>query len=515
MKKQVVMLLVVLSVLGHTHSVLATVVVDRMFTDNMVLQRDMQVPIWGTADPGEKVAVAFAGQKQETTAGKDGKWLLRLDPLKTSAEGRALTVSGTQLTNVLVGEVWLGSGQSNMAGGTGGYMRHDPVLANMATNGPYATMRLYRNGWAVADEATIKGFSAIHFSFGYALHQELNVPVGLMVGAVGGTPSGRWLTQEMAAADPALMKMLKEENGYDSIADMYSKRDEAKKKHAIVVAKAKAEGNKAPRFRRGITIGDLYAKHIAHYVPYGIRGVLWDQGESRTQIPGVDQITTMNALINGWRHTWNQPPAGEGSDAPCKDFPFLHVQKPSGGGCAWDPQNPVNLLAVTFGPLPAQHVSTPGSLKYELDHIKIATLKNAPIVTASDLAPGIHPRTKSAYGTRACRVALGAVYGRDIAICGPVYKAHKVEGSSIRVAFDHIGQGLAFKHGDLLQGFEIAGSDGAWEWATATIDGDTVVVSHDKVAKPVKVQYAFSKKHNYANLFNQDGLPALMFTTAE
>ncbi|MBL7133693.1 MAG: 9-O-acetylesterase, partial [Phycisphaerae bacterium] len=134
---------------------------------------------------------------------------------------------------------------------------------------------------------------------------------------------------------------------------------------------------------------------------------------------------------------------------------------------------------------------------------------------ASDLGSGIHPSNKSGYGRRACRVALGFVYGRDVAIYGPVYESHKVEGDKIRVSFKHVGKGLAFRGGEKLQGFEIAGADGVYQWADAKIDGGAVVLTSPKVAKPVNVRYGWSKNHPWANLFNKDGLPALTFRTGK
>ncbi|MGE4549948.1 MAG: sialate O-acetylesterase [Opitutales bacterium] len=188
----------------------AAVTVDRMFSDGMVLQREQSVPVWGTADAGESVTIAFREQSKKTTAGKDGKWSVKLDALKVGPAGK-LTVSGKanklEFQDVLVGEVWVGSGQSNMAGGAGGYAKRDPDLAKIIAGGPYQQIRLYAgSAWKVADSTSMPRFSAIHLSFGYALYQELKVPVGLMVGAVGGTPSGRWLSEEMAAADPELSK---------------------------------------------------------------------------------------------------------------------------------------------------------------------------------------------------------------------------------------------------------------------------------------------------------------------
>jgi sialate O-acetylesterase len=307
----------------------------------------------------------------------------------------------------------------------------------------------------------------------------------------------------MAAADAELSKKFKAANGY-ALSGFINDREAFIKEWKAKVEKAKAEGKRAPR--GPARIGDLYARHIEYMVPYGIRGVLWDQGESKTQIPGVaDQYVVMNALITGWRKVWGQG-----------DFHFLHVQKPSGGVCPWDPENPVNRGAKAFSPnLPSNHFDNPNSLAYHLDHVRMGTLKNAPLVTALDLGTGVHPSNKSGYGKRACRVALGSVYGRELATSGPVYKSHKVEGKKIRVFFDHVGKGLAFRHAKVLQGFEIAGEDGKWQWAEAAIDGGSVVLSHPEVSKPLNIQYAFSNKPSYANFFNKDGLPGLTFTTVK
>ncbi|MBT4223990.1 MAG: hypothetical protein HOD72_05935 [Opitutae bacterium] len=307
----------------------------------------------------------------------------------------------------------------------------------------------------------------------------------------------------MAASDAELSKKFKAANSY-SLSDFVNDREAFMKEWQADVAKAKAEGKRPPR--GPARIGDLYARHIEYMVPYGIRGVLWDQGESKTQIPGVaDQYVVMNALITGWRKVWGQG-----------DFHFLHVQKPSGGVCPWDPDNPVNRGAKAFSPsLPGKHFDNPNALAYHLDHVRMGTLKNAPLVTALDLGTGVHPSNKSGYGKRACRVALGSVYGRKIAISGPVYKSHKVEGKKIRVSFHHVGKGLAFRHAKALQGFEIAGADGKWHWAEAVIDGESVVLGHPNVSKPVNVQYAFSNNPSYANFYNKDGLPGLTFTTVK
>jgi sialate O-acetylesterase len=481
----------------------AKLAVDKMFSDHMVLQRDLAVPIWGTATAGEKVSVAFRTQTKRTVTGENGEWMLKLDPM-TPGPASALTVTGTTtivFQDVAIGEVWVGSGQSNMAGRVRNYAKNDPLLTRWA-GATYPDLRLYQGGWKIADAKTIQGFSAIHFAFGFRLHQELGIPVGLMVGAAGGTPSGRWLSPAMAKADKALSAKIYGGKGIDSVKKHHAK-ELAKWKE--LAEKAKANGKNPPRKPRGpVRIGDLYKRFVQPMVPYGIRGVLWDQGESMTQLPGVDQFTTMNALITGWRKAWGQG-----------NFWFLHVQKPSGGGPAWNTGNPENRLAVKFSSkLPKNLESNTPAMTYPLQHIKLTKIKNAPLVTAVDLAPGIHPQNKSGYGHRAVRVALGAVYGRDVAISGPVYRSHKIDGAFVTITFDHVGKGLAFKHVEKIQGFEIAGADGKWSWADATIDGDTVVVSSEAVEHPTHARYAFSRRSSFANLYNRDGLPALMFTTA-
>ena len=482
----------------------ADVKLASVFSDHMVLQRDMPVPVWGSAAPGEQVTVAIRGQKHVATADKEGKWSVKLDPL---ALGKAadMTVTGKNaltLRDVLVGEVWVGSGQSNMAGGTASYAKRDEVLAAMVDAAPYPSLRLCRGSWTKSTAENINRFSALLFSFGLALQKELDVPVGLIVGAVGGTPSGRWLSPQMYAADPEI-QALDKKGAIPSREQQLAQHAERVAKWQVAAEAAKAAGQREPRKPRGpINVGDLYARQIEPAVPYAIRGVLWDQGESGTAVPGVDQITMMGALIRGWRKAWGQG-----------DFPFLYVQKPSGGGCAWDTSSPATRMADAFTQQPAKP-NPDASGRYRDLHIRIIQHPRTAMVTASDLGSGVHPINKSGYGQRACRVALGFVYGRDTEIYGPMYESHTVEGSRIRIRFAHIGNGLAVKHGDRLQGFEIAGADGVFHWAEAVLDGDTVLATNAQIPQPVHVRYGWSKVHTWANLFNRDGLPALAFSTA-
>ena len=492
----------------------ADVKLPPVISSHMVLQRDLAVPIWGSAAPGEKVIVKFRTQEKTATADDKGKWTVKLDAL-TAGGPDAMTIAGANtltLEDVLVGEVWVGSGQSNMAGGVNGYKGGDPALAKLA-EGTYPKLRLLRGGgWQVADPANIGGFSAIHFAFGQALQQQLDVPVGLLVGAVGGTPSGFWLSEAAYAADaPCKAAVAKAQETFDPAAEA-KKLEAAMKVYEDALAKWNAltpdaqKGKRAPQ-KPGPTpkpgecrgkIGNLYEAHIRPFVGFGIRGVLWDQGESGTAITGVDQYTLMGALIRGWRQEWGQG-----------DFAFLYVQKPSGGGPAWDPADPVTAKAEKAAPLPKD---VPADGGYRENHIRIAQYPQTAMVIASDLGSGIHPTNKSGYGQRAARVALGMVYAKKVEYYGPVYQAHKVEGAKVRVTFTHIGQGLAAK-GEKLQGFALAGADGKFAWADATIEGDAVVLSSAAVPAPVAVRYAWAANHPWANLFNRDGLPAIPFRT--
>ena len=493
----------------------AEVKLPPVISSHMVLQQGVNCPVWGTAGAGEKVTVKFRDQEKSADADAQGKWMVKLDPLKVG-EPATMTIAGSNtltLEDVVVGEVWVGSGQSNMQMDMFPYVKNDPVLAKISNEGN-PQLRLItsgRKGWEVSTPQSNQTFSALCFSFGVPLQKELNVPLGLMVGAVGGTPSGMWLTQEQFDADEACKNMVAKFAATYSFEDAQKKYKDDLEKWEKLAAQAKADGKKDPPGKPhppthagecASQFGFLYKAHIQPYIPFAIKGVLWDQGESGTAVLGVEQYQIMGALIRGWRKEWGQG-----------DFPFIHVQKPSGGGCAWDKEDPITNKADSFGPLPDEKILNSGPNNYREAHIKLSEYPNTAMVIATDLGGGIHPSNKSGYGARACRVALGMVYGKKIEYYGPVYASHKIEDGKVRVSYTHAGQGLAFKNGTKLQGFALAGDDKVFHWAEATIDGDTVVLSCEKVSKPAAVRYAWSMNAPWANLFNKDGLPAIAFRT--
>jgi sialate O-acetylesterase len=521
-------------------AVRADVKYSPIFSDQMVLQREMPVPVWGTAVPGEVVTVTFAGQSKTATAETNGHWMVRLDPMPACAEPRRMTVTGSipdpktktgaeqlghKFENVLVGEVWVGSGQSNMQLGTGDFTKGDAGLSQLVTNAPYPKLRLgsFNRPWQEATAKNVNGFSALLFAFGVRLQSELDVPVGLLLGAQGATPSGAWLSRAALKNDAACQTMLESYKtsprytaalmAYQAAAAKYPQELAAWKLDAAATAAASNStatvkspvAKHAPRepippvIGPTCAVGSLYEAYIRPLIPYAIRGVLWDQGESRTAITGVDQYTLMGALIRGWRKDWGGA-----------EFPFIFVQKPSGGGCAWDYTNPVTKNSDSFKALPAAVPSDGGEF---VQFIQMMSYPNVGMAISSDLGGLIHPVNKSGYGHRAADVALGMVYGKKIEYYGPRYDSHKIEGHALRVHFTHVGKGLALKNGDKLQGFALAGADKVFHWADVTIDGETVVLSCVAVKEPIAVRYAWSSNRTWANLFNKDGLPAIPFRT--
>ena len=514
-----------------------------VFTDHLVLQRDRKVPVWGVAKPGTTITVSLGAARGSALADPQGAWRVEIGPLPANATPSTLAIASDHgercdLQDVLVGEVWVGAGQSNMQLGSSNFIGkpNDPRVSTVAdrnlealVNGaPYPKVRLFAAAmnnkpvptaelrWVPATTASLTTFSAHLSAMGVTLSRELDVPVGLMLAAIGGSPSSRWVSPQAIEADPACQQ---------SLAQARAAYDPAKEKAAYDLALTKYEAdlatwNQLPEAERktkkapskpGLAgppgtgrwpVGDLHADVLRPLIGYGIRGVLWDQGESGAFIRGIDQFTLMGALFASWRTEWGQ---GE--------FPFVIVQKPSGGGCAFDPADPVyGWAADAFKPLPAAPAS--GGRNGREDMLRIAAAyPHVTLVPTSDLGGGLHPVNKFAYGARAARVILGAVYGRLGAWTGPTMASCTVEGATIRVRFQQIGQGLVTRHADAVQGFAIAGADKKFVWATAAIDGDAVVVSAPSVPKPAFVRYAWDVQIPWANLFNRDGFPALSFRT--
>ena len=495
--------LVLLSV--STGAVLADVKLPAVIGDNMVLQQGRQVPIWGWAEPGEEVTVSVSWLSMEwtVTTDKQGRWMFKVTSPKVGGPYE-MTIRGKNviaIKNILVGEVWIGSGQSNMQMA----VRQSANAEQEIEAANYPNIRLFtveRNvaeepqtdcvgSWQLCSPQTVAGFSAVAYFFGRDLHKELDVPIGLIHTSWGGTPAEAWTRREILAKDANLEPI------WTRYADVLKNYPQAKKEYEQkleewkqAVEKAKAEGKKPPR-RPGPPFGPghphspagLYNAMIAPLIPYGIQGAIWYQGESNVS-RAYQYRKLFRAMIQNWRSDWRQG-----------DFPFLFVQL-------------ANFMAVN--PEPTE------SAWAELREAQLMTLalQNTGMAVIIDIgeAKDIHPKNKQDVGKRLALWALARTYRKGLIYSGPIYDSMKVEGNKIVLSFDNIGGGLVCEGGQPLKGFAIAGADRKFVWARATIEGDTVVVSSDKVSQPVAVRYAWAD-NPVCNLYNKEGLPASPFRT--
>ena len=508
MLRQVTVAILILTGLAAAAS--AEVKLAGVFGDHMVLQRDVALPVWGWADPGEAVTVTLGGQTKTATADAGGKWSVRFDalqaggPLQLQAKGTKNTVA---VSDVLVGEVWLCSGQSNMEMSVGGVANKDAEIA--AANHPQIRMyfidhipakepQARRNGrWAVCSPQTVGGFSAAAYFFGRELHKQLNVPVGLINSSWGGTPVQTWTSIKSHEAVPELKPMVadlrRQEEFYASgkAKAQYEKQlADWEKAAAAAKASGKQFKDQKPQPPQDPALSPwapaaLYNGMIAPLAPYAIRGAIWYQGESNAGSPiyGI-QLT---ALIANWRDDWKQG-----------DFPFLFVQLPNFMGRQTQPSESV-------GGWP---------LEREQFLKTLDTVKNTGMAVTIDIgeANDIHPHNKQDVGKRLAQWALAKTYGKDVVASGPLYKSSRQEAGKIVVEFNYVDGGLAARDGGKLTGFAIAGADKKFVWADAQIVGDTVVVSSPAVPSPVAVRYAWANNPP-CNLVNKAGLPASPFRT--
>jgi sialate O-acetylesterase len=480
----------------------ADVRLPAIFSDHMVLQRDVAIPVWGWADPGEDVTVSFAGQTQSVRAGADGKWSVKLTPAGVG-EPATFTVKGKNtitINDVLVGEVWLGSGQSNMAMTVNRAQNFEQEQAAAKfpqirmfkeESGPAATAQTVGKGrWLVCTPESVGGFSAALYFFGRELHRTLGAPVGLINSSVGGTPIESWIAPEAQRASPELKAFFanaeKENAAIASEAAMkkyegdLAKWEAAQKKARTEKQKAaKRPQNPAEVTARKGNVGGLFNGKIAPLVPYAIRGALWYQGEANsTPAKAPFYEAQLKLLVTDWRARWGD------------EFPFAWAQLPNFGGPGrdWPAVREAMLQALA---LPRTGMGI---------NIDIGDEKN------------IHPVNKQEVGRRLALWALGTVYGRNVpATSGPLPAGSVVSGREMVVRFTHTNGGLVAK-GGALQGFVIAGEDGQWKSAQARIEGDTIVVSSPEVAGPVAVRYAW-ENFPTCNLYNGAGLPATPFRT--
>jgi sialate O-acetylesterase len=527
----------------------ADVKLNSLFTDHAVLQRDIAVPIWGTAKPGEKVSVAFAGQTVSVTAGADGRWLVKLAPLPASATPQVLTVKATNtvtIADVLVGDVWLASGQSNMGVpmGSGSAAEalpsaNDPLLRffNVTKTVAAEPQADVKGQWQLTTPENAKGFSAVAYFFARDIRATQKVPVAVLNAPWGGTPIKTWMSLASLRQAPAIAATVAEwDKAYAQyltvkdkpelqaayLTDMKDWETNVGPAHKAAVAAygelasaAKAAGQPVPpppqiarpepvqpnpmampsASKRPSTPTISYNGMIAPLAGYGLKGAIWYQGEADGS-RGAEYRVWLPRLIEGWRTAWGQG-----------DFPFLFIQLP---GC-YASAEPVATTGWAF-----------------LREAQLLTLKvpRTGMAVTSDIGDpkDVHPDNKVHVGTRLALVGRQVAYGEKIAGTGPLYAGSAVEDGAVRIRFTETGGGLAVGRApwlakgvtalptDRLVGFYIAGADQKWVEATARIDGATVVVSSPAVAAPVAVRYAWANFPR-ANLANREGLAASPFRT--
>lgn len=468
----------------------ADVKLPAIFGDNMVLQADKKVPVWGTAAPGEKVevrvsidraATTAAGndasesvmQSKEATADDIGNWKVVLDPLPASDEPIGFVVTGKNkvtIENVLVGEVWVASGQSNMEWPVKASNNPEKEIAEAK----YPEIRLFQvkkalspdapaddveGHWAVCSPETVGNFSAVAYFFGREIQNATSRPVGLIGTYWGGTPAEAWTSREKLESVESLKPLVE---SWD--------------------ARSKKEGNEGTEARKSPHhAATLYNGMLEPIIPFAIRGAIWYQGESNAG-RAYQYRTLFPAMITDWRERWGQG-----------DFPFLFVQLAN-----YVPQN------------------LPEGAWAELREAQSMTLElpntgQAVIIDIGD-AGDIHPKNKQDVGQRLALAAMAVAYDKkDVVSSGPMLKEVKFEDDKAVLTFDHVGGGLEAK-GGALKGFAVAGEDQVFKPADAKIDGDTIVVSSPEVKNPKAVRYAWANNPE-ATLYSAEGLPASPFRT--
>jgi sialate O-acetylesterase len=485
----------------------ANVTLPDVISSGMVLQRDQAVPIWGTADPGEAVTVSFNGQVRNTTADATGRWLIRLQRLKATTTPSVLIIEGKnkiELQDILVGEVWLVAGQSNMQWRLSETTNGAEAIA--AANHP--TIRLFNVSrqvafkhekpplgiWRACSPESVKEFSAAGYYFGVELQKELNVPIGLINSSYGGSQAEAWTPVEYLLASADLKPTVDRTKIWDEerqrVRVQYDAAIRQWREETYIARAADAIPRPSPSvpdaLREYRVASSIYNGMIEPLIPFAIRGALWYQGESneaRAQQYGI----LLPVMIKSWRERW-----GEG------DFPFGIVQLPNYRATKDDPADEA------------------WSHLREAQRLTAASVPRAGLIVTIDLgeARDIHPRNKLDVGKRMARWALVDVYKQKILKSGPVFQRAAISGSKIIVTFSEAGTGLKLGRGTKPEEFAIAGADRKWYWAEAKVVGrNRVEVWSPQVPQPVAVRYAFNNNPRNPNLTNDTGIPAGPFRT--
>ena len=499
-----------LAFLSVVFLVKSEVKLNSLFSTNSVLQREQLLPVWGTAGNNEKITVEFNGQKVSTTA-VDGKWMVTLQPMKANSTPQNLIVKGANiliLKNVLVGDVWLCSGQSNMVFimnkllPTGSSMskqaafedaKNYPTIRQFGVTRPLDStvdsVRTDVNGrWTVCDQNSVGNFSAVAYFFAVELSKKLQVPIGILNSSIGGSCAERWISLSEVKSNPELNYIAEIYN--KSLTELPIRFEKYNKELPVKMEKfyadslaAKNEGKRIPskpappKVAYSGPVGGYYNYMIQPLFKFPIKGVVWYQGEANS---GANQAPKYRKLLTGLIKSWR-----DGFHSA--NLPFIAIQIPG--------------LKNQFP---------------EIRESQFLAVKNTPytgLVVISDISDtlDVHPGNKQPVGERAALTALALAYNQKIEFSGPVYESMKVDGNKVYLSFSHIGGGLVAKNGN-LRNFEVAGNDNVYYPALAEINGNSIIVSSSKVASPKNARMGW-KNISICNLYNQEGLPASIFRT--
>jgi sialate O-acetylesterase len=517
-----------------------------IFANQMVLQRDMEVPVWGSSNPNVSIVVEFLGQRKATIADENGNWKVHLDPINASSKPQVLTISAElngkknelKITDVLVGEVWFAGGQSNMYRPfrmltypareskyepIGEFLRnerdnaHDPLLRQFRVGRAHNVFQEQTEGrgnWSKAVGKDVNEICATAYFFAKELRRELNVPIAVISCNLGGTKIEPWMPMDAFDKNGTLKVFYKEEitTFNKRLKDWDDKEEKNKyekelKEWEIKVKEAEANSESEPKKPRKTEhpnrdkqiASTLYNGMIHPIIPYAIKGALWYQGESNTGNNPEQYAMQLEAMVESWRKAWGN------------DFYFYYCQLANYRDANKEPLESDQGWAIIR------------------DQMRLGMrIPKSGMAVLSDIgeAEDIHPKNKFDAGKRLSFWALNQAYGKDVYVSGPIYKSSKFKRKKVILSFDYAGSGLMVGSKNLmdttvevnepLKRFQICGKNREWKWAKAKIVGKhKVEVWHPEILNPIEVRYAWSSNPEGANLYNKEGLPASAFKTSK
>ena len=502
--------------------------VSKIFSDEMILQQSTKNAVWGFASPGEKVTVkASWGAKVTTTADELGNWKVML-PTPETGTGHRLELKGTntiQINNVAIGEVWLCMGQSNM----GWALKNTFGAEQEVTSAELPNLRIFKSSrehwhkplraprdllakWQSCTPDVAGNTSAVSYYFARKLHEELKIPVGIIVQAYAGTPIEGWMPAEIQKHDPRTrasienyIKLSRRFNQEQALEQFENELND----YRATIAAGKTMKNafkqlSPPIITKPAVLGHQYPAHVFNAMiypirPYGIRGAIWYQGERNSKdVPqALNYRRQLAQLINFYRSSWHHHSEGHVAD----DFPFYFTQLPS-----W---NPPQIK-------PVESVESPWVVNREMMRMVTTEVPGTAMAVTIDTGDSIalHPKNKKPIGIRHAYLALKNVYGKNIVATGPRFVSHSVQGSRIILKFDSTGSGLMAADNGSPNAFAIAGRNREWHWAKAEIKGKTIILSAKEIKEPIAARYAWAMNPSRRNLiYNREGIPASPFRT--